>query len=183
MSQRRTLLERWTPADHPRVKRSGASYQQTEDFIRAELERWVTRYRGLETHDQTARLIRDEIDDLLRRYHGYCIQENQGAHYREVGLTKHSEIEFEHIIPAKVARDALITGRMTVDDALNVPTCDLSAAKHSELASTGMAKTTPDPYWFWRRYQDLGIEIETRDGTPVDLDAWNLDTHYEYFGQ
>jgi hypothetical protein len=183
MSQRRTLLEGWMPADHPRVKRSGASYQQTEDFIHAELERWVTRYRGLETHDQTARLIRDEIDDLLRRYHGYCIQENQGAHYRELGLTKNSEIEFEHIIPAKVARDALITGRMTVDDALNVPTCDISAAKHGELASTGMAKTTPDPYWFWRRYQDLGIEIETRDGTPVDLDTWNLDTHYEYFGQ
>jgi len=81
MNTRQSLLEGWTPPDHPRVKRSGASYQQTEDFIRAELERWVSRYRELETHDQTARLIRDEIDDLLRRYHEYCIQQNQGAHY------------------------------------------------------------------------------------------------------
>jgi hypothetical protein len=183
MSQRRALLEGWTPADHPRVKRSGASYQQTEDFVRAELERWVERYRGLDAHDQTARLIRDEIDDLLRRYHEYCIQQNEGAHYREVGLGKDTDIEFEHIIPAKIARDALITGRMTVDDALNVPTCDISRAKHSELAATGLQKTTPDPYWFWRRYQDLGIRIETRDGTAVDLDTWNLDRHYEYFSE
>lgn len=181
MSQRRTLLEGWTPPDHPRVKRSGASYQQTEDLIRAELERWVNRYRELETHDQTARLIRDEIDNHLRRYHDYCIQQNQGAHYREVGLAKDADIEFEHIIPAKVARDALITGRMSVDDALNIPTCDISRAKHSELAANGMQKTTPDPFWFWRRYRDLGIKIETRDGTAVDLDTWNLDTHYEYF--
>lgn len=181
MSQRRTLLEGWTPADHPRVKRSGASYQQTEDFIRAELERWVARYRELDTHDQTARLIRDEIDDHLRRYHEYCIQQNEGAHYREVGLVKDADIEFEHIIPAKIVRDALITGRMTVSDALNVPTCDISRAKHRELAATGMQKTTPDPYWFWRRYQNLGIEIETRDGIRVDLDTWNLDSHYERF--
>jgi hypothetical protein len=183
MNQRRTLLEGWTPADHPRVKRSGASYQQTEDFIRCELQRWVERYHGLDAHDQTARLIRDEIDDHLRRYHEYCIQQNQGAHYREAGLTKDVKIEFEHIIPAKVARDALITGRMSVDDALNVPTCYISRIKHSELSATGMQKSTPDPYWFWRRYRNLGIRIETRNGTPVDLGSWNLDTHYEYFGQ
>lgn len=182
MSDRQSLLEGWAPANHPKVKRSGASYQQTDDFVRAELERWLHRYRELETHDQTARLIRDEIDDLLRRYHGYCIEENEGAHYREVGLTPESQVEFEHIIPAKVARDALLTGRMTISDALNIPTCDLSREKHRELAGSGLAKTTPDPYWFWRRYRDLGIRIETRDGTPVDLETWNLDTHYDHFG-
>lgn len=181
MSQRQSLLEGWTPSAHPKVKRSGESYQQTEDFIRAGLERWVNRYRELESHDQTARLIRDEIDDLLRRYHGYCIEENEGAHYQEVGLSPESVVEFEHILPAKVARDALITGRMTIDDALNVPTCDISREKHQELARIGLAKTTPDPYWFWRRYRDLGIRIETRDGTSVDLETWNLDTHYQHF--
>lgn len=182
MSDRRTLLEGWTPPDHPKVKRSGASYQQTEDFIREELARHITRYRALETHDQTARLIRDEIDDLLRRYHEYCIEQNQGAHYREAGLARDVQVEFEHIIPAKVARDALLTGRMTVDDALNIPTCDISPEKHRELAARGLAKITPDPYWFWRRYQQLGISIETRDGLAVDLGKWNLDTHYEHFG-
>jgi hypothetical protein len=179
---RRALLEGWTAPAHPRVKRSGSSYQQTDDFVRSELARHVQRYRELDSHDQTARLIRDEIDDLLRRYHDYCIEQNQGAHYRQRGLGRDIDTEFEHIIPAKVARDALITGRMTVDDALNIPTCDLSAAKHRELADTGLTKTTPDPYWFWRRYRDLGVEIETRDGIAVDLDTWNLDTHYEYFG-
>lgn len=180
---RRDLLEGWQPPTHPRVKRSGSSYQQTEDFIKSELERHIQRYRELDSHDQTARLIRDEIEDNLRRYHEYCIEQNLGAHYRERGLSRGSDIEFEHIIPARVARDALITGRMTVDDALNIPTCDLSAVKHRELAGNGFAKTTPDPYWFWRRYKNLGIDIETRDGLRVDLDTWNLDTHYEYFGQ
>lgn len=180
---RRALLEGWTPPTHPRVQRSGTSYQQTDDFVRSELERHVERYRELDSHDQTARLIRDEIDDLLRRYHGYCIEQNQGAHYRESGLGADVSTEFEHTIPAKVARDALLVGRMTIDDALNIPTCALSAAKHRELASTGLAKVTPDPYWFWRRYRDLGIKIETRDGVPVDLETWNLDTHYDYFSQ
>ena len=182
MSQRQRLLEGWRPPNHPKVKRSGTSYQQTEDFVRGELARHLATYGALASHDQTARLLRDEIDDLLRRYHGYCIEENQGAHYREAGITPEDDVEFEHIIPAKVARDALLTGRMTIDDALNIPTCDLTRAKHRELATTGLAKTTPDPYWFWRRYRDLGIEIITRDGTSVDLDTWNLDTHYEYFG-
>jgi hypothetical protein len=179
---RRSLLEGWRPPTHPRVKRSGASYQQTEDFIKKELERHVLAYTKLESHDQTARLIRDEIDDLLRRYHGYCIQENQGAHYREVGLREGTPTEFEHVIPAKVARDALLTARMTLDDALNIPTCVLSRTKHRELNSTNLGKTTPDPYWFWRRYQGLGIKIETRDGKPVDLNTWNIDDHYDYFG-
>jgi len=180
---RRSLLEGWTSPTHPRVKRSGASYQQTEDYIRPELERHVSRYKALESHDQTARLIRDDIDRCLRRYHDYCIQQNLGAHYRELGLKDDTPTEFEHVIPAKVARDALITNRMTIDDALNIPTCTLSRVKHRELNSTKLGKTTPDPYWFWRRYQNLGIRIETRDGTPVDLATWNLDTHYEHFGQ
>ncbi len=180
---RRALLEGWQPPTHPRVQRSGASYQQTEDFVRAELERHIRRYSELDSHDQTARLIRDEIDDLLRRYHGYCIEQNQGAHYRETRLGADIKTEFEHTVPAKVARDALLVGRMTINDALNIPTCELSEQRHRQLNSTGLGKTTPDPYWFWRRYKTLGIDIETRDGIKVDLDTWNLDTHYEYFGQ
>lgn len=178
---RRALLEAWTPPSHPRVKRSGSSYQQTHDFVTAELDRHVQRYRGLDSHDQTARLIRDEIDDLLRRYHGYCIEENQGAHYRQADLAPDVPTEFEHVLPARVARDALLVGRMTITDALNIPTCVLSRADHRRLNSTGLAKTTPDPYWFFRRYRDLGISVTTRDGRPIDLDTWNLDQHYSYF--
>jgi len=69
------------------VKRGGASYDATYNFCKTEIERMVRQYRALKVEDQTARLIRDMIDVLLRRYHGYSIKENFGAHYREQGLT------------------------------------------------------------------------------------------------
>jgi hypothetical protein len=183
MSTLKNLMEGYQPPDAPKVQRSGLSYQQTYDHIHAELERLQAKYLEQDSHDQTSRLIRDQFEMLLRRYHEYCIEQNQGAHYRERGLGKNSEIEFEHVIPIKVTRDAVLSGRLTIDQAFHSPACDISKAKHRELAARGLQKSTPDPYWFWRRYQDLGIQIETRDGTLVDFDTWNLDTHYEYFGE
>lgn len=184
MSERQQLLEGYQTRDYPKVVRSGLSYAQTREHCETEIARLVEQYRQLDSHDQSARLKRDMIDELLRRYHDYCIKEHLGAHYRERGLKSGIKTEFEHVIPAKVARDSVITGRMSIWDALNVPTCDLSRKKHQELnKNKNLARSTPDPYWFWKRYQGLDIKIETRDGTPVDLDAWNLDTHYEYFGQ
>jgi len=176
------LMEGYQPGDPPKVQRSGESYQQTYTYLRDNIERLVNRYRAHDRHDQTGRLIRDDIENALRRYHEYCIEQNLGAHYRQRGLARGEDVDFEHVIPAKVVRDALISGRMTVDQAFNVPTCDLGHAKHKELASRGMAKTTPCPFWFWRRYQGLGVEIETRQGELIDLETWNLDRHYEYFG-
>jgi hypothetical protein len=139
-------------------------------------------YRRLKVEDQTARLIRDVMDFLLRRYHGYSIKENIGAHYWEKGLAHNAKTEFEHVIPAAVARDLLLFDRLTIDEALNIPTCQLSREKHKKLNSTKLGSTTPDIYWFWQRYQELGIKIETHDGTEVDTVTWNLDTHYNYFG-
>jgi len=181
MSTLRNLMEGYRPADAPKVQRSGQSYQQTYDRCRAELERLLAEFIQHDTHDQTSRLIRDQFEMLLRRYHEYCIEQNQGAHYRERGLSRDTAIEFEHVIPIKVSRDAVLSGRMTIDQAFNSPACDISKAKHRELAAQGLQKTTPDPYWFWRRYQGLGIQVETRDGVLVDMNTWNLDTHYEYF--
>ena len=76
----------------------------------------------------------------------------------------------------------LLFGRLTVDEALNIPTCRLSADKHQQLNSTKLVSTTPDIYWFWKRYESLGITVETHDGTVVDTATWNLDSHYKYFG-
>lgn len=164
------------------VKRGGASYDATQQFCKSEIQRYMTMYKQLEVEDQTARLIRDMIDVLLRRYHGYAIKENIGAHYYEKGLAHGTKTEFEHVIPAAVARDMLLFDRLTVDEALNIPTCRLSASKHKKLNSTKLGSTTPDIYWFWQRYQTLGIKIETHDATEIDTTTWNLDTHYEYFG-
>lgn len=165
----------------PNVKRGGASYDATYRFAQRGLKMMVWMYRRLKVEDQTARLIRDVIDFLLRRYHGYAIKENIGAHYYEKGLARGVKTEFEHVIPAAVARDLLLYGRMTVEEALNIPTCRLSAVKHKKLNSTKLGSTTPDIYWFWQRYADLGIEVETHSGDVVDMASWNLDNHYQYF--
>ena len=164
------------------VKRGGASYDATYKFCVRGLKLCVWTYKRLSVEDQTARLIRDTMDFLLRRYHGYCIKENIGAHYYEKGLAHKAKTDFEHVIPASVARDMLLYGRITIDEALNIPTCQLSKAKHKKLNSTALGSSTPDIYWFWQRYQSLGINIETHDGTDVDTVTWNLDTHYKYFG-
>ena len=163
------------------VKRGGASYDATQQFCQSEIERYVEMYKQLAVEDQTARLIRDMIDVLLRRYHGYSIKENIGAHYYEKGLAHGTKTEFEHVIPASVARDMLLFNRLTVDEALNIPTCRLSATKHKKLNSTRLGSTTPDIYWFWKRYESLDVTIETHDGTPVDMTTWNLDSHYKHF--
>jgi hypothetical protein len=180
----KTLMERVTGFAQKKptpVKRGGASYDATQQFCRSEIERYIERYRQLTAEDQTARLIRDMIDVLLRRYHGYSIKENIGAHYYETGLPHGTKTEFEHVIPASVARDLLLFGRLTVDEAFNIPTCRLSAANHRKLNSTKLGSTTPDIYQFWQRYQSLGIKVETHDGTAVDVANWTLDNHYSYF--
>lgn len=176
-----TLMEGYRPGDVPRVQRSGAAYEQTYQYLYASIERLVNSYRQLEQHDQTARLIRDDIENALRRYHEYCIEQNTGAHYRQEGLKRDEKVDFEHVIPAKIVRDALISGRMTIDQAFNAPTCVLSREKHLTLGKQKLTKATPCPFWFWRRYQNLGVKITTRIGDSVDLSSWNLDTHYEYF--
>lgn len=180
----KTLIERVTGFAQKKptpVKRGGASYDATQQFCRSEIERYIEMYQQLKAEDQTARLIRDMIDVLLRRYHGYSIKENIGAHYYEKGLPHGTKTEFEHVIPAAVARDLLLFGRLTVEEALNIPTCRLSADKHRKLNSTKLGSTTPDIYQFWQRYQSLGIEVETHDGTAVDVANWTLDNHYSYF--
>lgn len=163
------------------VKRGGASYAATYNHCKGEIERLVQKYQALKTEDQTARLTRDSIEQSLRRYQNYCIKENFGAHYREQGLDNSVKVEFEHVLPVRLARDLLLANRLTVGEALNVPTCWLSAVNHKRLNSTKLGSTTPDIYWFWRRYQDLDISIETHSGVQVDTAAWNLSTHYEYF--
>jgi len=181
----KTLMERvggFAQIKPAHIKRGGASYDATYKFCQRGLKLCVWMYRRLRVEDQTARLIRDVMDFLLRRYHGYAIKENIGAHYYEKGLAKGVKTEFEHVIPAAVARDLLLFDRITIDEALNIPTCRLSAAKHKKLNSTKLGSTTPDIYWFWKRYQELSIDVETHDGTAVDMSNWNLENHYQYFG-
>lgn len=180
----KTLLERvdgFAQKKPTPVKRGGSSYDATHRWAKRRLELFTAEYKSLAVEDQYARLVRDDIDRTLRRYHNYCIKENIGAHYFEKNLPHGAKTEFEHIIPEAVTRDLLLFDRLTIDEALNIPTCKLSKANHKKLNSTKLGSTTPDIYWFWQRYQSLTIEIETHDGVKIDTASWNLDSHYSYF--
>jgi len=181
---KKTVMERVSGFVHRKpapVKRGGPSYDATYNWAHRKLTALVEEYRALGVEDQSARLTRDDIEFTLRRYQNYCIKENIGAHYYEQGLAHGTKTEFEHIIPAAVARDLLLFDRLTVAEVLNIPTCRLSADKHKKLNSTKLGSTTPDIGWFWKRYAGLVIEVQTHDGTDVDMTQWNLETHYKYF--
>ena len=178
-----TLIERidgFVPVVHTRVTRNDDAYRETEIYFRASLEMLLKQLREAE-HEQRQRLIRDDIDKALRRYHEYCIEQSAtGAHYREVGA---KETDFEHVVPNKIIRGLLIEGRITVDEAFNAPTCNLSKDKHKEIGRLGWGDSTPSIVNFWRRYTQVypDIQIETCDGHIVDLATWNLEQHYRYF--
>ena len=178
-----TLIERiegFVPVVHTRVTRNDDAYRETEIYFRESLEALLTMLTQAE-HEQRQRLIRDDIDDARRRYHEYCIEQGTtGAHYREVGATK---TDFEHVVPNKIIRGLLIDGRITIAEAFNAPTCELSKDKHKEIGRLGWGGSTPSIKNFWKRYAQVypDIQIETCDGHVVDMTTWNLETHYEYF--
>jgi hypothetical protein len=171
----------FTSPDYGRVVRDGAAYVATEQFVRRGLRLCLAAYRKMERLDQTARLLRDAIDFLLRRYHGYAIKERIRAHYREVDLKPTDKTDFEHVIPAATLAALLIQGRISVELAMNPPTCLLKKKNHSLLHKQGLANRTPDVWNFWQRYSMLGVKLETHDGTAVDPSTWNLGTHVKYF--
>ena len=179
-----TLLERlegFRTPKYSRVQRSEATYRATSRYVTANLERLVAEYDATRNDEQTLRLIRDDVDNALRRYHGYCIKENIGAHYVEVGA---EVTDFEHMIPASRIRDLLLLGRITAEEACNPPTCQLSREKHMILKDKGWASTTPDLIDFWQRYRlcfETAGRFITHDGTPVDTETWTLDKHYAYY--
>jgi len=174
-------LEGFRTPRYTRVKRSTASYEATAQYVVSNLERLVELYDQTRNNEQASRLIRDDVDNYLRRYHQYCIKENIGAHYIEIGA---EVTDFEHMIPASRIRDLLLLERITTFEACNPPTCKLSREKHMILKDKGWASDTPDLIDFWQRYR-LCFEtagcFTTHDGTPVDTETWTLDKHYAYY--
>jgi len=172
-------LEGFRTPKYTRVKRSTESYEATARYVVSNLERLVELYDATRNDEQTSRLIRDDVDNALRRYHQYCIKENIGAHYIEVGLEGNGI--FEHMIPASTVRDLCIAGILTPEQALNVPTCRLSKANDDLLREAGWASKTPDIWNFWKRYQycfETAGTFTTWDGQLVDTNM-TLEDHFK----
>ena len=174
-------LESFKDFEPARVVRNGQAYVETIEFIRPELQRHLAAYNALERVNQRGRLLRDQIDELIRRYHDYVIAGKFVAHYRQKGLRVKKGNVFEHVIPLRTVRNMLISGVISIDQALNSPTCLLTPEMNKILGSNRLTKSTPNPRYFWQRYRMLGIQIETYDGTAVDQETWDLQKHYEYF--
>jgi len=174
-------IERFREPVYVRTKRNLESYAATAAYVTANLNRLVELYKNTKNNEQTARLIRDDIDNALRRYHGYCIKENIGAHYIEVGLEGNGI--FEHMIPNSTVRDLLIAGVVSPAQACNMPTARISVAKDALLREKGWASRTPNIYNFWQRYQycfDTKDQFLTHDGNTVNTNM-TLDDHFSLF--
>lgn len=178
----RESVQGFSEVRYPKVTRNNKSYEQTKKFILAEVQRLLELYKELDSVDQTARLIRDGIDFWLRRAHGYNIEGNIGSHYRQ-RYVKPQNCDFEHVIPQAKIRDLLIQGRITVEQAMNPPTCLIDKELHKLLKDEGWASRSPDLWNFWKRYTNVfEAEFETFNGVAVDTTDWDLEKHFDHFG-
>jgi hypothetical protein len=175
-------LDRFVPAVYGRTQRTAETYQTVANRCRRNLTRLIKEYGEVVNNAQELREIRNEMDEAIRRYHEYCIQQRDGmqAHYHEIGAD--TDCDFEHLIPAKILRDLLLSEVITIDQALNAPTVVLSRAKHRALKDAGWASKTPDMWLPFKRYTEVfDAEYQTHDGTPIDAKTWTLERHFDYF--
>lgn len=176
------LLEDFVAPNYGRTARTAETYRTVAGRCRRNLDRLIKEYADTVNDQQEMREIRNEIDEALRRYHEYCIEQRDGmgAHYHEIGSD--TETDFEHLIPAKILRDLLLAGIITVEQALNAPTVVLSRAKHRALKDAGWASHSPDLWRPFRRYsQVFAGQYQTYDGTEIDPETWTLQQHFDYF--
>jgi hypothetical protein len=175
-------LDKFVPAVYGRTQRTAETYQTVANRCRRNLDRLAREYNATVNNAQELREIRNEMDDALRRYHEYCIQQRDGmrAHYHEIGAD--ADCDFEHLIPAKILRDLLLSDVITIDQALNAPTVVLSRAKHTALKDAGWASKTPDMWLPFKRYTEVfDATYQTHDGTVIDPETWTLQKHFDYF--
>ena len=178
----RTLFESvsmFEEVKHKKMQRSPETYQAVQEWAIDEITRNVAsyhRYTGKLLYKK--RLYRDGIDFPLRRYHEYCLQQKDGAHYIQQGLEEKGV--FEHMVPLSTIRDMIIAGAITPIQGCNMPTCQISKANDQLLRDNGLASTTPDIYNFWERYNRcFNATFKTNDGNSTIPS--NLEEHFSYF--
>lgn len=175
-------LDSFSAPVYGKTKRTADTYKTVAAYCKRNLVRLVKEYHEVVNDQQLLREIRNDIDNYLRRYHEYCIQQRDGmlAHYHEVGADE--DCDFEHLIPASRIRDLLLADAITVEQSLNAPTVRLSRAKHMSLKDAGWASKTPDMWLPFKRYsQVFTATYQTHDGVVIDPEAWTLEKHFDYF--
>ena len=182
MNSLQELVEGFKPETHSRVPRDDRAYQETWDYISSELERKVQLAQEQFAPNQTASLIREDIINLIRTYQDYCIKRRFSCHYRRHGLAD-TNCVFEHVIPLARIRDMLVQNRLTVNQALNAPTCLISKQDNDLLSKNGLSASSPNNFYFFRRYAVLNSTFDTFSGMEIkNINQWSLKDHYVFFG-
>jgi hypothetical protein len=138
------------------------------------------RYNSLQPNEDR-RLLRDSIDYWLRRYQGYAIEAELGAHYTTQQAKEQASRYFEHVIPLSRGRDMLIGKVLTPLQAMYIPTCFVTAEQNTALSSSGRGAHSDDYWLFFNRYDCFTDVIMTHSGTVIDPATWTLRDHYDYF--
>jgi hypothetical protein len=175
-------LKKYTEVSYSRVKRNDASYEVTEQILTSNLHSIIELYE-LATDHQSKRILRDLADFCLRRYHGYCIKEKIKAHYFQVD--SQGETIFEHLIPAAIIRDLLLSKAMPIKYALNSPTVQLSRDNDKKLNTVGLVSSSANLLFPFTRYMQAGIKEKfvTFTGVSIEsLEEWSLKDHFKLVG-
>lgn len=184
------LIENFSSPTRTRVQRDEQSYRDMYDVTFEELTECMNKYKkNVFVNDMKARWWRDKMDWAIKRYHDYAIAGNIKSHYIQKGISlKKSNVTFEHVIPGQQVRELLLAGLITIDQALNSPTCRVSKHFDKLLRDAGLVKHSPNCWIFFSRYivaaKTAGIaipEFETYNGHQVDPESWELPDHYRYF--
>jgi hypothetical protein len=76
----------------------------------------------------------------------------------------------------------MLAGALTVNQALNAPTCLISKANDEVLRRAGHVSTSPSYWHFFDRYSVLNTTFKTYNGQPItNLHDWTLEKHFTFF--
>lgn len=173
-------VSKFTTPKYPKVQRTAESFKAKTAIAEEQLAQLQARYNSLQPHEDR-RLLRDSIDFWLRRYQGYAVEAECGAHYITAEAVKQGSKYFEHVVPLCRGRDMLIGQQLTPLQAMYIPTCFITKEQNDALNKAGRGAHSDDYWLFFSRYDCFTDTIMTHNGSLIDPKTWTLADHYKHF--
>jgi hypothetical protein len=174
-------VSKFTTPKYPKIQRSPAQVKAKTAMAEELMAHFRDRYNSL-AEQEDKRFLRDLIDFQMRRYQGYAVEAEMGAHYKTATASNLSVKKiFEHVLPLCRGRDMLIGGQLTPLQALHIPTCLVTPEQDKLITGAGRVSHS-DNYWLiFSRYDCFDDVILTHDGLAIDPKTWTLADHYKHF--
>lgn len=173
-------VNNFTTPKYPKIQRTNDTFAAKTAIAQEQLAHLQARYNSLQPHEDR-RLLRDCIDYWLRRYQGYAVEAELGAHYITAQAKSVGSRYFEHVVPLCRGRDMLINSVLTPIQAMYIPTCFITKEQNDALNKSGRGSHSDDYWLFFSRYDCFADTIMTHDGTVIDPKTWTLADHYKHF--